>query len=117
MSNDESKIEPNLGGLIDIAHTLKHGLDPAVLASWYNSIEASTKAVLPDELIHKVTITQDPLLPMKFDLKVSRRVVPYFIDAIEKNLGLMPFSTKLYFQKLQQMIEEQLHTSNPLAES
>ena len=109
MSKDETQTESGLGTIIDVAQSLKHGLDPAVLASWYKSIEASTKAVL--------TITQDPLLHMKFDLKISRRAVPYFIEAIEKNMSLMPSSTKLYFQKLQQMIEEQLHTSSPLAES
>ena len=117
MSKDETQTESGLGTIIDIAQSLKHGLDPAVLASWYKSIEASTKAVLPTELINKVAITQDPVLHMKFDLKISRRVVPYFIEAIEKNMSLMPSSTKLYFQKLQQMIEEQLHTSSPLAES
>ncbi|MCS7116936.1 MAG: hypothetical protein RMJ31_01585 [Nitrososphaerota archaeon] len=83
---------------------IKHGLDPDVLADWYRIIEADAKALCPEELRDSISVKQDPILWMKFEFRASRRAVPYVIEAIEKNLDSMPFATRLYFQKLEEMI-------------
>ena len=49
---------------------------------------------------------------MKFNLHVSKRVVHYLIEAIENNLAKMPFSTRLYFQKVQTILLDELSNYN-----
>jgi hypothetical protein len=44
---------------------------------------------------------------MKFELKASRRAVRHVVEAIERNLREMPFSTRLYFQKLEEIIDNE----------
>ncbi len=45
---------------------------------------------------------------MKFEFKTSKRAVSYVFEAIEDNLPSMPFATRLYFQKLEELIELQI---------
>ena len=42
---------------------------------------------------------------MKFEFKTSRRAVKYVIEAIDRNLDRMPLATRLYFQKLSELIQ------------
>ena len=58
-------------------------------------------------------VIQNPDLPMKFEFKSSKRAVPYVIEAIESNLASMPFATRLYFQKLGEIIQAESSTSSP----
>jgi len=44
---------------------------------------------------------------MKFELKSSRRSAKYVVEAINRNLSSMPFTTRLYFQKLEEMIDSE----------
>ena len=44
---------------------------------------------------------------MKFELKSSKRAIPYIIDSIEKSLDKMPVATKLYFLKLEEGIQKE----------
>ena len=44
---------------------------------------------------------------MKFKLNISKRTVPFVISAIEQTLPEMPYSTKLYFEKVQEIILEE----------
>jgi hypothetical protein len=88
---------------------LKLGLDPSVLAAWYNKIESDAKVEAPSHLRESIQVIQDPILPMKFEFKTSRRAVEYVLQAIGKNLTSMPFATRLYFQKLEELIERQMH--------
>jgi len=98
----------NLGDLTRILKEIeesKEGLDPEILASWYNVIESEAKALCPtQELRDSIRIEQDPIFPMKFKVDMSRRAVPYFMHAIDKYLPEMPFATRLYFQKLQEIV-------------
>ncbi len=41
---------------------------------------------------------------MKFNIKCSRRAVHYVVDSIESNITQMPFATRLYFQKVEEII-------------
>jgi hypothetical protein len=95
--------------LIEQIENLKSGLDPNVLSAWYSKIESDAKASAPVELAEKIEVIQDPILPMKFEFKVSRRAVKYVIEAIEKNLPEMPLATRLYFQKLEEIILAEAH--------
>ncbi len=84
----------------------RDSLLPEVLAEWYNVIKEDYIKLAPDELKDKLEIVQDPILPMKFNIKISKRGVNYLIMAIEKNLSKMPKPTQIYFLKVEDMILE-----------
>jgi len=84
---------------------LKLGLDPNVLAGWYNKIAEDARHEAPSHLQDSIGVMQDPILPMKFEFKTSRRAVKYVLDAIDRNLQGMPMATRLYFQKLSEIIQ------------
>lgn len=93
--------------LMEEIEGLKLGLDPNVLAGWYNKIESDAKSEAPSHLVDSIQVVQDPILPMKFEFKTSRRAVKYVLEAIDKNLADMPTATRLYFQKLSELIEQE----------
>jgi hypothetical protein len=80
-----------------------------VLAGWYNKVESDAKSKAPPHLVDSIQVVQDPLLPMKFEFKTSRRAVNFVIEAIEDNLRKMPTATRLYFQKLEELIQQELY--------
>ena len=84
---------------------LKLGLDPTVLAGWYQKIASDAKAEAPSHLVDSIDVVQDPILPMKFEFKSSRRAIKYVVDSIDRNLDEMPMATRLYFQKLSELIQ------------
>jgi hypothetical protein len=102
MANEEIVF---LNRLLKEIEDLKLGLDPSVLAGWYGKIASDAKAEAPAHLVDSIDVVQDPILPMKFEFKTSRRAVKYVTDAIEKNLDGMPLATRLYFQKLSELIQ------------
>lgn len=91
--------------------SVKEGLNPEVLYEWFMIVEEEAKAKAPDELKPLIKVSQDPILPMKFKIDISRRAVKYFIDAIEDNLEKMPLATRLYFQKVEEVILEEYEKS------
>jgi len=93
--------------LVQEIERLKLGLDPEVLAAWYRKIEADAKARTPPHLRESIQVIRDPILTMKFELKASRRAVDHVLEAIEANLAGMPLATRLYFQKLAELIHAQ----------
>ncbi len=82
----------------------KESLTPEVLSEWYNIILEDYIKTAPEELKDKLEIQQDPILPMKFNIKVSKRAIEYFIAAIEKNLNRMPKPTQIYFMKVEELV-------------
>lgn len=102
MANEEIIV---LNKLLREIEGLKMGLDPAVLAGWYQKIASDAKAEAPRHLTDSIDVLQDPILPMKFEFKTSRRAVRYVTEAIERNLDKMPLATRLYFQKLSEVIQ------------
>jgi len=90
---------------------LQEGLHPENLAFWYSKIIKETKVMAPPWLQDKIKVKQDPILQMKFNLDISKRAVQYFMMAIEKNLDHMPYSTKLYFLKVQEIMEGEVDKS------
>lgn len=102
MANEEMLV---LNRLLKEIEDLKLGLDPNVLLGWYQRIASDARAEAPRHLTESIDVIQDPILPMKFEFKTSRRAIKYVIDAIERNLEEMPMATRLYFQKLAELIQ------------
>jgi hypothetical protein len=102
MANEEMLV---LNRLLQEIEDLKLGLDPNVLAGWYQKIASEARAEAPSHLTDSIDVVQDPILPMKFEFKTSRRAVRYVIESIDSNLEKMPLATRLYFQKLSEIIQ------------
>jgi hypothetical protein len=102
MPNEEMMV---LNRLVQEIENLKLGLEPEVLAGWYNKVASDAKAKAPRELADLIDVIQNPILPMKFEFKTSRRTVKYVLEAIDDNLEAMPTATRLYFQKLSELIQ------------
>lgn len=90
--------------LNNIINEMQNGLVPEVLEYWYLIVQSRARELSPEDLRDKITVDQDPILPMKFKLNISKRTVPFVISAIEQTLPEMPYSTRLYFEKVQEII-------------
>lgn len=87
---------------------LKEGLHPELLAYWYKRIEDKSIDNVPNNLKDKIRFRQDRVLWMKFRMDVSKRAVPYVMRVIEEYIPLMPYSTGLYFRKVQQILADEI---------
>jgi len=94
----------------DVSH-LKQGLQPENLSFWYNKIIQETIDMAPPWLQDKIKVHQDPILTMKFNLDISKRAVRYFMIVVDNNLDVMPYSTKLYFLKVQELMSTEMDKS------
>ena len=90
---------------------LQKGLQPENLTFWYAKIIKETKDMAPSWLQDKIKVKQDPILPMKFNLDISKRAIRYFMISVEQNLDQMPYTTKLYFLKVQEIMEDEIDKS------
>ena len=90
---------------------LKEGLHPENLSFWYNKIIKETIDMAPPWLQDKIKVKQDPILPMKFNLDISKRAVRYFMIVVDNNLDDMPYSTRLYFLKVQEIMGTEMDKS------
>ncbi len=99
-----------LNRLSAMINDAKTGLDPEVLGRWFDAVISEAQSISPEDLAGSVKLVQDPILPMKFELTSSKRAVPFILEAIEKNLGTMPFATRLYFLKVEEILEKQYVT-------
>ena len=106
-----SIIHPLLQKLQNDVQQLQKGLQPDHLSFWYQKIISDTKEMAPPWLQDKINIKQDPILPMKFNLDISKRAVRYFMIAVENNLTQMPYSTQLYFLKVQEILSFEMDKS------
>jgi len=93
--------------LVQEIERLKLGLDPEVLAAWYRKVEVDAKARAPPHLRDSIQVIRDPVLTMKFEFRTSKRAVDKVLQAIEVNLPAMPLATRLYFEKLAELIQAQ----------
>jgi len=90
---------------------LKQGLHPQNLSFWYEKIIKETIDMAPPWLQDKIKVHQDSILTMKFNLDISKRAVRYFMIAVENNLDAMPYSTRLYFLKVQEVMATEMDKS------
>ena len=94
----------------DVAN-LKQGLQPENLSYWYDKIIKESIEMAPPWLQDKIKVKQDPILTMKFDLDISKRAVRYFMLAVDENLDDMPYSTRLYFLKVEEIMSAEMDKS------
>ena len=87
---------------------LKQGLQPQNLSLWYDKIIKETIEMAPTWLQDKIKVHQDPVLLMKFNLDISKRAVRYFMIVVDNNLDDMPYSTRLYFLKVQEIMSTEM---------
>lgn len=90
---------------------LQQGLHPVNLAFWYDKVIKETIEMAPPWLQDKIKVHQDPVLPMKFNLDISKRAVRYFMIAVDNNLEQMPYSTNLYFLKVEEILATEMDKS------
>ena len=100
-----------LHGMSSGITNLKEGLDPENIALWYNKIIRDAKEMAPPWLVDKIGVKQDPILYLKFNLNISKRAVRYLMIAIENNLDEMPYTTRLYFLKVQELVTQEMDKS------
>lgn len=90
---------------------LKEGLDPQNIAFWYKRVIDEAKEMAPPWLVDKINMKQDPILYLRFNLDISKRAVRYLMMAIENNVDDMPYTTRLYFLKVQEIISQEMDKS------
>jgi len=95
---------------VDIQN-LQGGLQPGNLEYWYKKITDETIEILPPWLADKMNIMQDPILPLKFNVDISKRAVRYFMQVIDYNLPNMPYTMQLYFMKVQEIVSTSMDKS------
>ncbi|MGI0069492.1 MAG: hypothetical protein ACREAN_04460 [Nitrosopumilaceae archaeon] len=100
-----------LGKMSSDITNLKEGLDPENIAFWYKKVIDEAKEMAPSWLVDKINVKQDPILYLKFNLDISKRAVRYLMIAIENNLDEMPYTTKLYFLKVQEIVGQEMDKS------
>jgi hypothetical protein len=96
--------------LFDITN-LKEGLDPQNITFWYKKVINEAKEIAPPWLADKINVKQDPILYLKFNLDISKRAVRYLMMAIENNVDDMPYTTRLYFLKVQEIVSQEMDKS------
>ncbi len=104
----ENNVDFPLHALSMGIRNLKEGLAPDILAYWYKRIEDSSVDNVPSYLKDKIHFSQDRIMWMKFKMDVSKRAVPYVMKAIEEFIPIMPYSTGLYFRKVQQILSDEI---------
>ncbi len=90
---------------------LKDGLNPENISYWYEKIINETREMAPPWLTDKINVKQDPILPLKFNVDISKRAVRYFMQVIDYNLPKMPYTTQLYFVKVQEIVSTNMDKS------
>jgi len=100
-----------LGKMSSDITNLKEGLNPENIAFWYKKVIDEAKEMAPPWLVDKINVKQNPILYLKFNLDISKRAVRYLMMAIENNLDEMPYTTKLYFLKVQEIIGQEMDKS------
>ena len=91
--------------------TLQRGLNPENLDYWHKKITEETIEIAPPWLADKIIVKQDSILPMKFNINISKRAVRYFMQVVDLNLEKMPYTTRLYFLKVQEIMSTEMDKS------
>ena len=94
--------------LVESIEDAQKGLDPRILSFWYQKIEKEAREACPsEELRNSIRVIQNPDLPMKFQLKASKRAIPFIVQTIDRNSIEMPFATRLYFEKFLEILQQE----------
>ena len=104
----QSDLDFSLHILLKGISNLREGMHPELLAYWYKRIEDKSIDTVPSNLKDKIHFRQDRVLWMKFNIDISKRAVPYVVKVIEEYIPLMPYSTGLYFRKVQEILSDEM---------
>ena len=105
----ETPIDYASSKIISGVQNLREGLDPDVLAYWYKRVEDRSIEIAPRHLKDKIHFEQDRILWMKFKLDVSKRAVPYVMQILQEYIPMMPYSTALYFSRVQEILTDEMN--------
>jgi len=87
----------------------KLGLKPEVLAGMYRAIDSKARSLAPPQVKNELMISQDGRIKTKFYIRVSDRMAPHLIAAIQQQADSEAGSgMKSYFYKLQEQIMAQM---------
>ena len=100
-----------LNVISDDVSNLKQGLHPENIDFWFKKIVDETKEIAPPWLQDKINVNPDPVLPLKFKIDISKRAVRYFVQVVDYNLEKMPYTTGLYFLKVQEIMSSEMDKS------
>jgi len=89
----------------------KQGLHPENIDFWFRKIINETKVIAPPWLQDKINVKPDPFLPLKFKIDISKRAVRYFMQVVDYNFEKMPYTTGLYFLKVQEIMSSEMDKS------
>jgi hypothetical protein len=88
------------------------GVKTDFLISSYNSIYLGAKKAAPQQIGNELVITQDGRVKTTFHIKVSNRMAPFLIKAIQdQTLPGYGVALKGYFHKLQDQIMAQMFSN------
>jgi hypothetical protein len=104
----QSDVNLSLQSIRKCISNLREGMHPELLAYWYKRIEDKSIDSVPTNLKDKIHFRQDRVLWMKFSIDISKRAVPYVVKVIEEYIPLMPYSTGLYFRKVQEVLSDEM---------
>jgi hypothetical protein len=105
----ETPIDNASGRIVSGVKNLREGLDPDILAYWYKRVEDRSREIVPPHLKEKIHFEQDRILWMKFKMDVSKRAVPWVMQVIDEYIPIMPYSTGLYFRKVQEILNDEMN--------
>lgn len=105
----DTPIEFAENNIVNTVKGLREGMDPDILAYWYKRIEDRSIEIVPEHLKDKVHFEQDRVLWMKFKMNISKRAVPYVMNVIEEYIPMMPYSTSLYFRKVEEVLTDEMN--------
>jgi hypothetical protein len=87
----------------------KLGVKPEVLAGMYATIDAIARRLVTQELKNELVISQDGRIKTRFYIRVSNRMAPHLIAAVQKQADSETgIGMKSYFYKLQEQIMSEM---------
>jgi hypothetical protein len=87
----------------------KLGVKPEVLAGMYATIDAIARRLATQELKNELVISQDGRIKTRFYIRVSNRMAPHLIAAVQKQADSETgIGMKSYFYKLQEQIMSEM---------
>jgi hypothetical protein len=88
------------------------GVRTDFLVASYNSIYNGARKAAPAQISHEIMIVQDGRVKTTFHIKVSSRMAPHLIKAIQDQVQPeYGIALKSYFQKLQEQIMAQMFSN------
>lgn len=85
------------------------GVKPEVLVGMYKAIDAKARQLAPQEIKNELVMSQDGGIKTKFYIRVSDRMAPHLIAAIQQQADSETgIGIKSYFYKLQEQIMSQM---------